>query len=199
MTRRDSHHDTNWLGILAVVLAGLFVFSVISYIWMPFLPWAEQREAGEEITEDTYDAENALKHYEEFRDMYHDIQAQREEVRIAHEEHEQFHETWEDDEWKNDRQAKERHSRIHTRMTGTQNQLEQLVADYNAKSDKANQEVFKCNLPYQVDDRFAIEGPPGSGPAEEPQDVGPDGEPVDPNGEVPPPEQCDGLPEQMEA
>ena len=73
--------------------------------------------------------------------------------------------------------------------------LEQMVADYNARSDMNNRELFKCHLPYQVDERFAISGPPGSGDVEQPQDVGPDGEVID--GSPPPAEECDGLPNEI--
>jgi len=192
---KDRGHD--WLKIAAVVMAFFIVLNVISFIWFPFLPWFEQREAGQDIVEQEMDAQQALEDYREFRRLYHDIGSQREQIQIAYDEEEQFHETYGDDpdEWS--RAAETRHGRIHERITGNRNQLENLIAEYNAKSDDATSAVFKCNLPYQVDDRFAIQGPPGSDAPDEPQDVGPDGEPVS-GGEVPPPEECDGLPEEMQ-
>lgn len=194
MTQQDA--SLYWLKIAAVVMAFFIVLNVVSFVWFPFLPWFEQRQAGEEVVRDQIDAEKAVQEYEWFRSQYHQIQEQRAIVQNTYEEHEQFHETYGDDpnEWS--RQAEKRHGRIHTRLTGNKNHLENLVSEYNARSDMANREMFKCHLPYQVDERFAIRGPPGSGDAEQPVDTGPDGETVD--GEVPPGEQCDGLPDDIQ-
>lgn len=180
----------DWPKIIAVILAFFIMLNVITYFFYPaIMPWFEQRDAGEEVMESQMDADQAIQEYEEFRRLYHEIEAQRQQVQNAYDEEEQFHETYGDDpdEWS--RQAETRHGRIHERITGNKNQLEQLTADYNAKSDMAHKSIFKCHLPYQVDEEFAIEGPPGSDAPDEPIDKGPDGEPV--NGT--PPEECDGL------
>lgn len=188
-----SSNDRNWALIGGTIMLFLVLFMLVSYVWMPFLMWGEQREAGEEVVEDQMDAEQAIQEYRWFRQQYHDIQAQRNQINNSYEEHEQFHETYGDDpnEWS--RTAENRHGRIHTRMTGYQNQLEDMVADYNARSDDATRSVFKCHLPYKVDERFAISGPPGSGAPEQPQDEYVDG--ADPGEEPPEPEECDSLPE----
>lgn len=187
--------DKKWLSILAIVVAAFLLLNVISAVWMPFLPWMEEREAGEEVIEDTIDADSAVQEYEWFRVQHREIEAQRSQVDNYHDELDRFYEIHGDDpdEWS--RQAEQDHSRIQQRITGSQNQLENLVADYNARSDMANRAMFKCNLPYQVDERFAVSGPPGSGDADEPIDTGPDGESVD--GEPVPAEQCDGLQDEI--
>lgn len=197
MTRSTRQSSGSGVGaILLIAIVGLLVFSLVSYIWFPFLIWGEQRDSGEEIARETQDADKARQDYEEFRDLYHEIEAQRGEVENAYEEEEQFHETYGDapSEWS--REAEIRHGRIHERITGSQNQLEQLAADYNAKSDKAHESVWKCHLPYKVDERFAVEGPPGSGPADQPQDKYVDE--ANPDAEPPAPEECEALPEKVE-
>lgn len=191
---KDSRRD--WLEITAVVVAFLVVLNVISYLWFPFLPWFEQRQAGEEIVRQEMDAQQALQDYREFRHLYHDIRSQREQVEIAYEEDEQFHETYGDDPKDWSREAETRHGRIHDRITGNRNQLENLIAEYNAKSDDTTSEIFKCNLPYRVGDQFAIQGPPGSDGAAEPKDRGPNGEPID-GDSIPDAEACDGLPDEI--
>lgn len=177
-------------------MGAFIVLNVISFVWFPFLPWFEERDAGQEVVEQTYDAEQAIQNYEWFRQQHNDIEAQRNIIDNNYDELDRFYSTYGEnpDEW--GRTAQERHSRIQQRITGNQNALEQMVAEYNARSEQANNALFKCHLPYQVDERFAISGPPGSGDAEQPQDVGPNGSVVE--GEVPPPEQCDGLPEQIQ-
>lgn len=185
-------------GFLVVLVVAFFVLNVIAYLWYPaFMPWFEQRDAGEQIIDDTYDAENAIQTYEEFRTLYNEIESQRAQVENSYDELDRFYDTYgeDPDDWS--RTTKERHSRIQQRITGNQNQLENLVAEYNAMSESANQEVFKCALPYQVDESFGISGPPGSGDADEPVDTGPDGEPIE--GQPSEPEQCDGLPDKAES
>lgn len=187
-----------WAKIGAVLLAAFVVLSIISYIWFPFLPWIEERDAGEDIIEQTYDAESAIQDYEWFRQQYHDIQSQRAIIENNYDELDRFYDTWGEDPADWSRQAETRHSRIQQRITSNQNMLESMVADYNARSDQAHREVFKCHLPYQVDERFAIRGPPGSGDADEPVDTDLDGNPVDPDANIPEPSECDGLPDEIQ-
>lgn len=194
MSKRTSN-ERNWemiMAVIAVVIIGIHIFS---FVFFPLVPWMEEREAGQEVVEETYDSDNAVQQYEDFRRMYHDIQAQREQIQNSYEEHDQFHETYGDDpnEWS--RTAETRHGRIHERITGNKDILADQVAEYNAESDMANRELYKCNLPFQVDDRFAITGPPGSEAPDEPVDTDPDGNPIE--GEVPPAEECDGLPDKI--
>lgn len=177
--------------ILAVAFVGL---AIISYLWLPFLPFVEERQAGEDTIEQTYDAESAIQDYRWFRSQYEEIQAQRNQIEHVRDEETQFHETYGDDPAEWSRTAETRHGRIHERITGNQQHLETLVAEYNARSSDATRSLFKCHLPYQVDERFRIRGPPGSDDAEQPQDKYVDD--ADPDKEPPEPEQCDALPQE---
>lgn len=184
---------------IAIVLVVLFVIiNIVSFLFYPsFMPWFEQQDSGKEITKDTYDAQNAVQIYEEFRVLYNDIEAQRAQIENNYDELDRFYDTYGEDPENWDRTAQERHSRIQQRITGNQNQLENLVAEYNTMSQTANQEVFKCHLPYKVDESFGISGPPGSGPADEPVDTDVNGNKIE--GEPPQGQQCDGLPETIES
>lgn len=190
-------NDMKWVKIFAILGVFFLAMNVISYVWFPFLPWTEQRQAGEDVVESEMNAEQALQDYEEFRRLYFDIEAQREKLQNAYEEEEQFHETYgnDPDEWS--RTAEERHGRIHTRITGHKDQLSNLVSDYNAKSATAHESIWKCHLPYKVDERFAIQGPPGSDAPETPNDTYKNVS--DPNKEPPTAEECDGLPRRAES
>lgn len=190
----QSDNSGSWFVVGAVVLILLLG---VSYFFFPLLGFTEEREAGAETVEQTYDAEKAIQQYEEFRELYAEIEEERNQVKNNKDALGRFYDTYGEDpnEWS--RSTKERHSRLQTRITASQQQLEGLVADYNAESSKANAELFKCQLPYQVDERLDIGGPPGSDEAEQPiQDETIDGEPVD--GEIPPAEQCDGLPDKID-
>lgn len=204
MTQDDT---TRWGLIAAIILGAFIVINIISFIWMPFLPWFQERQAGQETIEQTYDAEQAIQQYEEFRQLYSEIEEQRAQVANSRDALDRFYDNYGDpktdevnpsEDWT--RQTRERHNRLQTRYTANKQQLENLVSDYNAMSRSANQELFKCQLPYQVDDRLEIRGPPGSGAAEEPiRDEGPNGEPINADADsIPEPSQCDGLPDEIQ-
>ncbi|AWB28593.1 hypothetical protein HARCEL1_01635 [Halococcoides cellulosivorans] len=184
---------------MAIGLALFVVLNVISYVWFPFLPWFEQRQAGEEIVSDQMDADTAIQEYRWFRRQYEDIQAQRAQVQNSYDELDRFYDIHGEDPETWSRQAETRHGRIQERITGNQNVLETLIADYNARSSDATRAVFKCHLPYQVDEQFAIRGPPGSDPADHPTDVDVEGDPIDPEQTPPSYDQCDGLPDRIES
>lgn len=190
-----SKNSNTWLAIAVVVLGLFLVANVVSYVWFPFLPWFEQRDAGQQVVEDKIDAQEAIENYEWFREQWNDIEAQRNQIDNERRNLERFYETYGEDPSTWSRTAEETHSRIQTRLTAKQDHLEALVAEYNARSDQAYREMFKCHLPYQVDDRFQITGPPGSGAPEQPNDEYVDG--ANPDGSPPEPEQCDGLPDSV--
>jgi len=194
----DNSSGRNWLLIIGALMALVIVINIVSYVWFPFLPWMEERDAGEDVVEQTIDADAAIENYEWFRQQHNDIQAQRAIISNNYDELDRFYETHGDEPGSWSRTAEERHSRIQQRITGNQNMLEQMVGDYNARSQQANNALFKCHLPYQVDERFSISGPPGSGDADEPIDTDVDGEPVDVDASVPSAEQCDGLPDEIQ-
>lgn len=185
----------DWMKIIAVVLTFFIVLNVISFVWIPFFPWFQQRDAGEQIMETQIDAEKALENYRWFRQQWQDIQAQRAQIQNYYQQEQEFYEIYGKDPSNWSRQAETRHSRIQTRITGSQNQLEQMIADYNARSADATRSMFKCHLPFKVDERFVITGPPGSGSPEQPQDRYINGS--NPNATPPKPSQCDGLPAQV--
>jgi hypothetical protein len=184
-------------GLLVLAVAGLTILMAVSYVFFPsILGFTEQREAGEDIVEDTYDAEQAVQDYRWFRQQHNDIEAQRNQIENYYDQRERFYEIHgkDPDEWS--RQAEVRHGRINDRITGSQNMLEQMVADYNARSDDATRELFKCNLPYTVDETFYVTGPPGTD-TDEPNDQYVDG--ANPDASPPEPEQCDALPDEAVA
>jgi len=191
---KQTKGQRDWLKIAAIIMAAFVVLNIVSYVWFPFLPWFEQREAGKQIVKEQMDADKALENYRWFREQWHDIQAKRDQIQNNYDELERFYEIQgkDPDEWS--RQAQVRHGRIQERITGNQQMLESMVAEYNARSDDATRAIWKCSLPYQVDNRFAIQGPPGSDAPEQPQDKYVDGTEA---GTVPKASQCDGLPKQV--
>ena len=191
-------NDSNilsWIGVGAVIL---LVLLGISYLFFPTLVFTESREAGAETVEQTYDADQAIQQYEEFRELYNEIEEERAQLENNEQAVERFKSDY-GDPADYDRSTRQDYERLQQRVVASEQQLESLIAEYNAETQKANAELFKCNLPYQVDDRMNVQGPPGSEDADEAVvDEGPDGEPIDRSAEIPEPEQCDGLPDEIQ-
>lgn len=191
-----NENEKKWATIAVIVVVAFVVMNIISWLFFPFLPWIEEREAGEEVIEDTVTSENAIEEYEWFRMQYSEIETERNQLENARGERERFYEVYGEDPQNWSRTAEEEHNRIQTRITAREDELDNLVGEYNARSEMRNRALFKCQLPYQVDERLEIHGPPGSDDVEEPVDVDTDGEPID--GEPAPAEECDGLPSEIE-
>jgi len=156
MTQQNSWWANNWLKVLAVAMIMLFVLPVIFNFWIAPTVFEQNRESGQEIAEDSMDAEAAMDNYRWFRAQWYDIESQREQLENYRAQEEQFHETYGDDPQEWSRTAETRHGRIHDRITGTENQISSMTAEYNARSDDATRAIFQCGLPYNVDEKLYI-------------------------------------------
>lgn len=156
MARNDSWLANNLLALGTFLLVALVVISAIFNFWMAPMIFTENKEAGEEIAEDTIDAEKAMQEYEEFRTLWYDIKSAREQLENYRDQEEQFHETYGDDPEEWSRTAETRHGRIHDRITGQRNQISNLVSEYNAKQDTATEAIFQCGLPWSIDEKLYI-------------------------------------------
>lgn len=141
---------------IALVLVALVVLPAVFNYWMAPIIFEQNRQAGEEIAKDSMDADVALQQYREFRQLWFDIKAAREQLEHYKQSEKQFHKTYGHDPQEWSRTAETRHGRIHTRITGQRNQISNLVSEYNAKSSDATRAIFACGLPYNIDEKLYI-------------------------------------------
>lgn len=141
--------------IIPVLIIGLIAFIGVGY-WikytlLPVKTVTTQIDSASEIIDKTYDADNALYNYEWFKTQYEKIQANRQQVEHTITAIEDVKKTYGNDTLKWDYIVKEEYSRLNTIKLGLQNQEENLVAEYNARSKMANKNIFKDKLPMNVD------------------------------------------------
>jgi hypothetical protein len=148
--------EKHWLKVFGVALAALIIIPVIFNYWLAPTIFSENRDAGEQIAEDTLDSEKAVQDYRDFRRLWFDIKSAREQLDNYQQQEKQFHETYGDDPKEWSRTAETRHGRIHDRITGQRNQISNLVSEYNAKRSDATQAIFTCGLPYSIDESLYI-------------------------------------------
>lgn len=134
----------------------MLLLGVVLEFWLAPGTFLQNKEAGENIRDESIQGDDAVREYRWFRQQWHDIQAHKNRIDNIEQEHRRFHQLHgnDTDDWS--RQAYDRHEDIHMRLTGTRNQLETYIAEYNARSDDATRALFKCGLPYNVDEKLFI-------------------------------------------
>jgi hypothetical protein len=134
------------LGI-GLLVVGAFALKVIS---IPVKTVTNQVDSAVDIVDKTYTADNAIYNYEWFKTQYEKIQANRNQIQNANNSLIEFKQTYGNtSSW--DYETKQEYNRLNTIKLGLQNQDENLVAEYNARSKMANREIFKDKLPLYVD------------------------------------------------
>lgn len=123
---------------------------VLKAVLLPAKTVTTQIDSAGDIIDKTYEADNAIYNYEWFKTQYEDIQATERIIRNTKIEMDAYRElygnvsTW---DW----QTKQDYNSLQKKYLGQQNFYEDLVAEYNARSNMANREIFKDKLPLHVD------------------------------------------------
>lgn len=157
MTERQTWLERNFgLVVVSIIVLALVGVPVLWQFWIAPTVVEQNVESGQDIAEDSLDSDKALQDYREFRTLWHEIQAQHEQTQNYKSEEEQFHETYGDDPQEWSRTAETQHGRIHQRITGSENQEANLIAEYNSMQDDATTAIFQCGLPNRVDEKLFI-------------------------------------------
>ena len=130
------------VGFLVILPIGAFVLKVV------LLPWFAANQglnSAYDVTKKTLDADNVIYNYEWFKQQYEDIEATKKKRDILEKQLLDFKKeagprknwTFED---------KQSYSQLRTTYIGLSNYLQDLVANYNARSKMANRNIFKDGL-----------------------------------------------------
>lgn len=140
------------VAVIAVVLLIVLVSSgwVLKAALLPAKTVTTQIDSAGNIIDKTYDADNAIYNYEWFKTQYEDIQATERIIKNTKTEMDVYKELYGNvSDW--DWQTKQDYNSLQKKYLGQQNYYEDLVAEYNARSNMANREIFKDKLPLHVD------------------------------------------------
>lgn len=137
--------------ILIVIL--ILVLVTVFYFWLGPRIFFAQVDSARDIIDKTYDADNAIYNYEWFKTQYNKIKASELQIDNTYMELDSFKEMYGDArEW--DWQSKQDYSILQQTYLGQKNHYESLVADYNARGEMANRNIFKDKLPFNVDKKI---------------------------------------------
>jgi len=137
------------LGIVGIVIAVLIGLSILGFalkiIGIPFFGAKTLVNTNYEIIDKTLDADNVLYNYEWFKDRKEAIDANYQKIDIAKKAFLDFEElagdrkywTFED---------KQEDSRLRAVAQGIESATKDLIAEYNARSQMANRNIFKDGL-----------------------------------------------------
>ena len=140
------------VAIIAVMLLIALIGGgwVLKAVLLPAKTVTTQIDSAGNIIDKTYDADNAIYNYEWFKTQYEDIQATERIIRNTKTEMDAYKELYGNvSGW--DWQTKQDYNSLQKKYLGQQNFYEDLVAEYNARSNMANREIFKDKLPLHVD------------------------------------------------
>lgn len=142
--------------IYVVGMAFMLLIALIGGGWaleavlLPAKTVTTQIDSAGDIIDRTYNADNAIYNYEWFKTRYEDIQATERIIGNTKVEMDAYKELYGNaTSW--DWQTKQDYNSMSGKYLGQQNYYEDLVAEYNARSNMANREIFKDKLPLHVD------------------------------------------------
>lgn len=135
---------------IKIILASVAIIALFTLVFGTLRVFTAGVNAPVEIIEKTIDADNIIYNYEWFKQQNEDFTALKNKIAIAIQAENQF---------KNDAgprkdwtfEDKTEAARLNSIVIGLNNQLEDLVANYNARSKMANRNIFKDGeLPSQL-------------------------------------------------
>lgn len=104
------------------------------------------------VTSKTLNANNVIYNYEWFKDQYQAIESQRANLIITQDEYDLFINglSADSNEWSKFQQQEE--ASLRNSLSASKKVLNQLIADYNAKSSMVNRSIFKEGLPDRLEE-----------------------------------------------
>lgn len=104
------------------------------------------------VVDKTLNADNAIYNYEWFKQQYADYISLKNKVNLSSDLLISYEKNLPADRTKWAKEDKDEDSRLNTILLGQKQQLADLIAEYNAKSQMANRTIFKTgDLPQQLD------------------------------------------------
>ena len=142
-------------GIITLVImciVGLIIAGIgIKLVFFPVHTAQQQLDTAYKTVDKVLDADNAIYNYEWFKQQHEDIQAKKTMLDNASIAVDNFEQTaGERSNWTFE--DKNEYNRLNTIKLGIKNQLEQMIADYNARSKMATRNIFEDSvLPSYID------------------------------------------------
>lgn len=136
-----------FVGLFLVYLVLGYTLAAMSIIALPLFKLQTQVNSAQGIINKTYDPNNAIYNYDWFKERYQAIQAIDTQIQQAQDAETSYNDALPKDRttWGYAQQTES--ARLHSVVLGLQNEKQQMVAEYNARAEEANRNIFQNNLP----------------------------------------------------
>ncbi len=152
----ETESERGNLYVVAAVLGVVFLLGLAAVLnfWMAPKIFFEQKQAAEDGVESTYSWENAETNYEWFKTQEQDIKLKRQQANNTKTQIDRMEADYGENvsEWPPD--ARDRYEELNQQLLAQQNMHNQYVAEYNARSNMENRNLFKDDLPYEMEEKF---------------------------------------------
>ena len=140
------------IGVVIAIL-GMVGFGLKIAFFKPHVI-AKSVDMTYKITDKILDPEHAIRTYEKFKEMHHDMIAMRDNIQIEVDEYSLYTSRLPENmsEW-NANQSREESS-MRNSITAQKKLLNQKIAEYNAMADMEHKAIFKDDLPTNIEDAF---------------------------------------------
>ena len=139
--------------VLAVILGILLLNGVgmlLNAVLFPVAAIGSGINMPYDILQKTMTGDNAISNYEWFKRQEESIKALNKKEITAQEQFDSYSQLLSKDREKWDREDKIEYSRLQTIVSGLKMQTDDAIAEYNARSNMANRNIFKDNLPVNI-------------------------------------------------
>lgn len=143
--------DKKTILIILLVLILPAVGLLAKVVLFPVNTLEQSVDTAYDVVDETMSAENAIYNYEWFIDQEAHIRVCIENEEIAKEEYELYVEMLPLDRTSWTREDKQEESSLRNSYFALQKLTNRAMEDYNAKSEMANRNIFKDNLPSNID------------------------------------------------
>lgn len=138
------------IGIIFAVIFGCTALTAIGWGVRSLMlaPRAINHTLGtaEGVIDKTLTADNAIYNYEWFKQQYEDIQAGQKKLDNAETNHVAYRASLPEDREDWTFEDKQEDARLNTIVLGLENNLEDMIADYNARAKQANRNIFEDGI-----------------------------------------------------
>lgn len=146
------HNGTFAKGCLVSLIITAIPLMIIFRIFVYPLFVAEKTvDTLYDITSQTLDAKNVIYNYEWFKTQHEAVKSQKQNLDITQNEYNNLIERLDENSgsWSKFQQQEE--SSLRNSLSASKKVLNQLIAEYNAKSDMVNRSIFKQGLPERLE------------------------------------------------
>lgn len=134
-------------GFFIVYLVLGYTLAVMNIVALPLFQFQTKIQSAQGIIQKTYDPNNAIYNYDWFKERYQNIQALDIQIQQAQDSENSYNARLPQDETKWGYAQQTESARLHSVVLGLQQEKQSQVAEYNARAQEANRNIFINGLP----------------------------------------------------